>query len=151
VFWVVGSFVVLAAIGAIFGSGSSDTGSSPGIESPHAATTSTSATTTSTATTKPSPSATETDKAAALSVWKSYVRRLVRRQSATLGGTVGKLTAKVDNPTDYGQGYKQVIGTAYAELQLSGGKRGTILSAELDENRDGSWLVKPGSLEQKAP
>jgi hypothetical protein len=91
------------------------------------------------------------DRTRAARAWRRYIRPKARADAADSGAQLVKLRPSIDNPQDYGQGFRQAVGTAYAEVETPSGFRGGLIySAEL-RNTGGAWHVQPGSLEEKKP
>jgi hypothetical protein len=88
------------------------------------------------------------DKAHALSAWKRFIAKRARSYAALAGYKVIKVKADMDDPRDYGKGFKEGRGTAYVALENPERKRHTtIYRGEVDQRADGNWAVKPKSVE----
>jgi hypothetical protein len=111
--------------------------------------TSDSSNTAATATTQ---ATTSNDKARASKVWTAYITRRAKSDAASVGYKVVKIQPSVDDPQDYGRGFKQGSGTAYVEVVTpERTKHGTIYSGDMSQNADGTWAVRPASVKQQAP
>jgi CRISPR/Cas system-associated endonuclease Cas1 len=88
------------------------------------------------------------DKAHALSVWKRFIAQKVRSRAALAHYKVTKFKADMDEPRDYGKGFKTGRGTAYvALLNAQGQRHSTIYHGVVEQHSDGRWAVKPRSIE----
>ena len=88
------------------------------------------------------------DKAHAVSVWERFIAQKVRSRAVLAHYKVIKFKADMDEPQYYGKDFKTGRGSAYVALVNAQGKRhSTIYHGVVEQHSDGSWAVKPRSIE----